>query len=107
MRRSNSDLARGSAAVHGLLRRRLARTIKVGAVVPLTGRYASIGNDLKHGYDIAVERINAAGGDSGRKPTVSLGARWCSMTSPTRPRPWPARDPCSPRSARLFWRGRL
>ena len=39
-----------------------AQTIKVGAVVPLTGRYASIGNDLKHGYDIAVERINAAGG---------------------------------------------
>ena len=39
-----------------------AQTIKVGAVVPLTGRYASIGNDLKHGYDIAVERINAGGG---------------------------------------------
>jgi branched-chain amino acid transport system substrate-binding protein len=39
-----------------------AQTIKVGAVIPLTGRYASIGNDLKHGYDIAVERINTAGG---------------------------------------------
>jgi branched-chain amino acid transport system substrate-binding protein len=40
----------------------VAQTIKVGAVIPLTGRYASIGNDLRHGYDIAVERINAAGG---------------------------------------------
>ena len=40
----------------------VAQSIKVGAVVPLTGRYASIGNDLKHGYEIAVERINAAGG---------------------------------------------
>ena len=39
-----------------------AQTIKVGAVIPLTGRYASIGNDLKHGYEIAVERINAVGG---------------------------------------------
>src|SRR4029453_5331485 len=39
-----------------------AQTIKVGAVVPLTGRYASVGNDRNHGYDIAVERINAGGG---------------------------------------------
>lgn len=40
----------------------IAQTIKVGVVTPLTGRYASIGNEVKHGYEIAVERINAAGG---------------------------------------------
>ena len=40
----------------------MGQTIKVGVVTPLTGRYASIGNELKHGYDIAVEKINAGGG---------------------------------------------
>src|SRR5437899_12573783 len=39
----------------------IAQTIKVGVVTPLTGRYASIGNEVKHGYEIAVEHINAAG----------------------------------------------
>ena len=40
----------------------MGQTIKVGVVTPLTGRYAAIGNELKHGYDIAVEKINAGGG---------------------------------------------
>jgi len=40
----------------------IAQTIKVGVVTPLTGRYASIGNEVKYGYEIAVERINAVGG---------------------------------------------
>src|SRR5262245_44485225 len=40
----------------------IGQSIKVGVVTPLTGRYASIGNELKHGYDIAVEEINAGGG---------------------------------------------
>ncbi len=40
----------------------LAQTIKVGAVVPLTGRYAAGGAQNKAGYEIAVEQINAAGG---------------------------------------------
>jgi len=39
-----------------------AQTIKVGAVVPLTGRYAGGGAQNKAGYEIAVEQINAAGG---------------------------------------------
>src|SRR5262249_54254913 len=39
-----------------------AQSTKLGSLMPLTWRYASIGNDLKPGYDIAVERINAAGG---------------------------------------------
>jgi len=40
----------------------LAQGIKVGAVVPLTGRYAALGGQVRAGYEIAVEHINAAGG---------------------------------------------
>src|SRR6266850_3012830 len=36
--------------------------VKVGAVVPLTGRYAALGGQVKTGYEIAVQQINAAGG---------------------------------------------
>lgn len=43
-------------------------TIKLGAVVPLTGRYGAIGAQIKIGYEIAVETLNRAGG-------VSLGGR--------------------------------
>jgi branched-chain amino acid transport system substrate-binding protein len=39
-----------------------AQTIKVGAVVPLTGRYAAGGEQIKNGYELAVETINKAGG---------------------------------------------
>lgn len=37
-------------------------TIKVGAVVPLTGRYASLGEQVKNGYELAVDDLNRAGG---------------------------------------------
>jgi branched-chain amino acid transport system substrate-binding protein len=40
----------------------LPATIKLGAVVPLTGRYAAGGNQIKQGYELAVNDINAAGG---------------------------------------------
>lgn len=36
--------------------------IRIGAVVPLTGRYAALGNQVRPGYEIAVEDINAQGG---------------------------------------------
>jgi branched-chain amino acid transport system substrate-binding protein len=39
-----------------------AATVKLGAVVPLTGRFASGGAQVKAGYEIAVEDINARGG---------------------------------------------
>ncbi|HWP35006.1 MAG TPA: amino acid ABC transporter substrate-binding protein [Thermodesulfobacteriota bacterium] len=39
-----------------------AQTIKVGAVVPLTGRYGAGGAQVRAGYEIAVEHVNAAGG---------------------------------------------
>jgi branched-chain amino acid transport system substrate-binding protein len=40
----------------------LPASIKVGAVIPLTGRYAAGGGQIKNGYELAVEEINAAGG---------------------------------------------
>jgi branched-chain amino acid transport system substrate-binding protein len=42
----------------------VAQTIKIGAVVPLTGRYAALGGQVKTGYEIAVEQLNGAGGVS-------------------------------------------
>jgi branched-chain amino acid transport system substrate-binding protein len=38
------------------------QTIKIGAVVPLTGRYGPGGEQIKNGYELAVETINNAGG---------------------------------------------
>jgi branched-chain amino acid transport system substrate-binding protein len=39
-----------------------AQAIKVGAAVPLTGRYGAGGAQARAGYEIAVEHINQAGG---------------------------------------------
>jgi branched-chain amino acid transport system substrate-binding protein len=51
----------------------LAQTIKVGAVVPLTGRYAALGAQVKTGYEIAVQHTNAAGVNvGGKKMQVEL-----------------------------------
>lgn len=37
-------------------------TIKIGAVVPLTGRYGAGGDQVRNGYTLAVDDINAQGG---------------------------------------------
>ncbi len=37
-------------------------TIKLGAVIALTGAMASGGKDVRDGYEIAVKHINDAGG---------------------------------------------
>jgi branched-chain amino acid transport system substrate-binding protein len=52
----------------------VAQTIKVGAVVPLTGRYAALGAQVRTGYEIGVERTNAAGGVTvgGKKMPIEL-----------------------------------
>lgn len=51
-----------------------AGPVKIGAVVPLTGRYASGGAQVKAGYEFAVEDVNARGGlpVGGRKLPVEL-----------------------------------
>jgi branched-chain amino acid transport system substrate-binding protein len=48
--------------------------IKIGAVVPLTGRYAGGATLVKNGYELAVEDINKAGGVDvgGRKVPIEL-----------------------------------
>ena len=52
----------------------IAQTAKVGAVVPLTGRYAAGGAQNKAGYEIAIQQINAAGGVTvgGKKMQLEL-----------------------------------
>jgi branched-chain amino acid transport system substrate-binding protein len=40
----------------------LPASIKIGAVIPLTGRYAAGGEQIKNGYELAVDAINKAGG---------------------------------------------
>ncbi len=51
-----------------------AQTIKVGAVVPITGRYGAGGAQVRAGYEIAVEQLNAAGGVSvgGKKMPIEF-----------------------------------
>jgi branched-chain amino acid transport system substrate-binding protein len=39
-----------------------AQSIKMGTVVPLTGRYGAGGAQIRAGYEFAVERLNAGGG---------------------------------------------
>src|SRR4030067_886217 len=39
----------------------LPATIKVGAVIPLTGKYSGLGEQVKNGYELAVAEITAAG----------------------------------------------
>ena len=52
----------------------VAQTIKVGAVVPLTGRYAALGAQVRAGYEIAVQQLNATGGMivGGKKLLIEL-----------------------------------
>lgn len=65
-------LALASFAVWPLPAR--ADSIKLGAVVPLTGRYGAGGAQVRAGYEIAVEHVNAAGGVTvgGKKMTLEL-----------------------------------
>jgi branched-chain amino acid transport system substrate-binding protein len=61
-------------ALIGFSRAGVAQTIKVGAVVPLTGRYAALGSQVRAGYEIAVQQVNAAGGVTvgGKKMQIEL-----------------------------------
>ncbi len=56
--------AAGAAAVMGFpaVLRAQARTIKIGAVHPVTGPLAEVGQAMRLGAQIAVDHVNAAGG---------------------------------------------
>ena len=51
-----------------------AQAVKVGAVIPLTGRYASGGAQVRAGYEIAVDDVNRGGGVTvgGKKVPLEL-----------------------------------
>ena len=42
-------------------------TVKIGAILPLTGNTAFLGEFCKNGFDLAVEKINNAGGINGKQ----------------------------------------
>src|SRR5205085_10410537 len=51
-----------------------SQPVRVGAVVPVTGRYGAGGAQVRAGYEIAVEHLNAAGGVTvgGKKQPLEL-----------------------------------
>src|SRR2546430_4506665 len=51
-----------------------AQTIKLGAVVPLTGRYGGGGAQVRAGYELAVEAVTAAGGVTRRRQEAATRA---------------------------------
>jgi len=49
-----------------------AQPVRIGAILPLTGASASIGEDQRRGIELAVEQLNAAGGVLGRPFAVLI-----------------------------------
>lgn len=47
--------------------------VRIGCVLPLTGDVAAIGQNVKRGYDLAVEQINAKGGIAGKQIEMVWG----------------------------------
>jgi branched-chain amino acid transport system substrate-binding protein len=50
----------------------LAQEIKIGAIWPLTGSQAAVGQESKRGLEMAVDQVNASGGILGRKVKLIL-----------------------------------
>ena len=51
--------------------------IQIAAAGPMTGQYASFGEQLKRGAEMAVEELNAAGGVNGEKLVLNVGDDAC------------------------------
>lgn len=64
----------GAMAASALLASPVAAqdAVTLGAVLPLSGASATIGEDQRRGIELAVEKINAEGGVLGRKLAVSV-----------------------------------
>src|SRR5712671_6145457 len=54
-----------------------AATIEIGVAGPMTGQYASFGEQLRRGAEMAVKDINAAGGVMGKKLKLEIGDDAC------------------------------
>jgi branched-chain amino acid transport system substrate-binding protein len=52
-------------------------TLTIGVAGPMTGQYASFGQQLKNGADMALADINAAGGVLGKKLAIEVGDDAC------------------------------
>jgi branched-chain amino acid transport system substrate-binding protein len=59
--------------------------ITVGVAGPMTGQYASFGEQLKNGATLALEDINAAGGVNGQQLKLSVGDDACDPKQARRP----------------------
>src|ERR671910_1975787 len=51
--------------------------IQIAAAGPMTGQYASFGEQLKRGAEMAVAELNEAGGVNGEKLLLSIGDDAC------------------------------
>jgi branched-chain amino acid transport system substrate-binding protein len=54
-----------------------AQDITIGVAGPMTGQYASFGQQLKNGAELAIADINAAGGVTGKKLKLEVGDDAC------------------------------
>ena len=63
-------LASAAALSHAAL---AADPIKIGAINPYSGPMALYGTEVTHGYELAVDEANAAGGLNGRKIEMVRG----------------------------------
>lgn len=54
-----------------------ADDIMVATAGPMTGQYASFGEQMKNGAELAIEEINAAGGVNGKMLKLSIGDDAC------------------------------
>ncbi|HZV93878.1 MAG TPA: branched-chain amino acid ABC transporter substrate-binding protein, partial [Caldimonas sp.] len=54
-----------------------SNTTPIAIVGPVTGQYASFGQQMKNGAELAVEDINAAGGVLGKKLDLDIGDDAC------------------------------
>src|SRR5213592_4943219 len=52
-------------------------TLRIGVAGPMTGQYASFGQQLKNGAEMALADINAAGGVMGKKLAIEVGDDAC------------------------------
>ena len=55
----------------------VAQTTTIGVAGPLTGQYATFGQQLKNGAELAAADINAAGGVLGKKIALEFGDDAC------------------------------
>ena len=55
-------MATASGTLIGNAGAQASRTVKIGSVVPLSGPFAAIGQNIKAGAEMAIEDINASGG---------------------------------------------